>query len=407
MSDLRERKELPFLDVFSEAYARNPYPMIEGARAQGEVVRSERGLEFLSRRAAQELLFDKRFNTGIARILSFQKVHDGPLFSLFAENLLAVEGEHHRRLRGALMPFFNTSSVECMRQVARTHARAWLREVADAGQLDFAEVIGRRLPAAVFCYMIGAPLEDAEHISRISEDLLKIFTFHPGNDQIAARALRQGEHYVRNLIEARRSKPGSDLVSALLSVSGGDRLRDNEIFELVLLVLAGSTDNSKTQLCENMLAFAAHPRSWQMLKQEPELIPSAVLECIRWMPGFLVGIRVANEDLLFRGVSLTADEAVYSNVLAANRDPSIYSNPHTFDIRRTDTLALNFGYGRHSCLGRGIAIVEMEETLRAALDLWSEFEVTGACNIWGSPFSLRTESIPLSFTIDKKARLSS
>lgn len=401
MNDTPTDDALPYLDVFSEEYARDPYSLIKAARAQSPVARSDRGLEFLAHKTCQQLLMDRRLNTGMRGLLATQDITDGPLYDLFVESLLGVEGDLHRRLRGALMPYFNARAVNKLREASRHCVREWLTEPAVTGQCDFAEIVGRRLPSTLFCYMIGAPLDDAGHVADLSEGILKLFTFEPGTGEIAEAALLEARDYLAEIIEQRRRHPGDDLISAMIAATGDDKVSNEEVMDLAIAVLGGSTDNTNSQMSLNVMALAENQDAWRALKQDYDLIPTAVLEGARWKPGFLSGFRVPDEQIEVEGLLLPPDTMINTNVLAANRDPSVYPDPDRFDVGRKAAAGLNFGHGRHFCIGRPIALVEMEESLRVALELWSEFEV-GSCEIWGSPFSLRTERIPVRFQLEDR-----
>ena len=392
--DAEHAVDLPHLDVFSEAYAADPYPLITRARAAGPVARSDRGLEFLRHPTCQRVLMDRRLNTGFAGVLAEQGITGGPMFDLFVSSLIGAEGDLHRRLRGAIMPYFNAGAVQRLRAASRRHVDDWLAEAQEAGTCDFAEIVGRRLPSALFCRMIGAPLRDAPFVAGVSDRILRILTFLPGTGAAAEEALAEAHDWFAELIEERRRDPGEDLLSAMLAASGDDALTDAEVMDLALTVLGGSTDNTNTQMCLNLLALHENPDAWAALRSDRSLVPSAVVEGARWKPGFLAGFRIAEEEIEVEGVAVEPGAMIYTNVLAANRDPAVYDDPDRFDLSRTAPAGLNFGHGRHFCAGRPVAVVEMEEALRAALDRWSDFSV-GDREIVGSPFSLRVDRLAL------------
>jgi cytochrome P450 len=393
MSESQPYEHLPTLDVFSEEYARDPYPLISAARAQGPVAHSQRGLEFLDHDTCQRVLMDRRASSGLAGLLRRQGITNGPLYDMFVDGLLGAEGDLHRRLRGALMPYFNAGAVAKLRDFSRAVLRRWLAEEADSGECDFAWVIGRRLPSSLFCHMIGAPLDDAEFVAQVSEGILKVFTFEPGVGEVAERALQDAHGYLSEIVAHRREHPGDDMISAL---TASDGVSDVEILDLAITVLGGSTDNTNAQMCLNLMALAEHPDAWWSLKQDRSLVSAAVLEGARWKPGVLSGFRVPDEEIEAAGLTLPPGVMVNTNVLAANRDPAVYDDPDRFDLHRKVVPGLNFGHGRHFCLGRAISLVEMEEALDAVLDLWAEFDI-GSTEIWGSPFSTRTEHVQVRF----------
>ncbi len=394
--DVGHADHLPYLDVFSDGYATDPYPLIAEARDRGPVARSDRGLEFLRHSTCQKVLMDPRLNTGFAGVLAEQGITDGPMFDLFVGSLLGAEGALHRRLRGAIMPYFNAGAVERLRAASRRHVDDWLSEAEEAGTCDFADIVGRRLPSTLFCHMIGAPLEDASFVASVSDRILRILTFLPGTGAAAEEAFAEAHDYLAELIEHRRRDPGDDLLSAMLAASGENALTDAEVMDLALTVLGGSTDNTNTQMCLNLMALHEHPEAWHALRSDRSLVPGAVVEGARWKPGFLAGLRIADEAIEAEGLVIEPGAMIFTNVLAANRDPVVYTHPDRFDISRRAAAGLNFGHGRHFCAGRPVAVVEMEESLHAALDRWSGFEV-GDTEIVGSPFSLRVDRLEVHF----------
>jgi cytochrome P450 len=402
MSDSTPFDDLPYLDVFSEAYASDPYALIAQARMLSPVARSDRGIEFLSHATAERLLTDRRLNTGMPMLMDQNGISDGPLWNLMVLSMLGAEGDLHRRLRNAVMPYFNAGAAARMRLASRAYVSAWLGETAEAGECDFATVVGRRLPATLFCDMIGAPAEDWEFIADVSEGMLKLFTFQPGAGDLAIAALHDGHAYLAELIEARRRAPGEDLISAMVTASGEDKVSDLEVMDLALTILGGSTDNTRSQMSLNLITLAELPDVWRALKRDRSLVATAVVEATRYRPGQLSGFRVPNEEIEVDGLTLTPEHVVHTNNYAANRDPAAYPDPDRFDIARKQGAPLNFGHGRHFCIGRPIAQVEMEEALNVALDLWSEFEI-GDTDIWGAPFSLRTDRVSIHFELDRQA----
>ncbi|MGR7026754.1 cytochrome P450 [Geodermatophilus sp. URMC 62] len=390
--------ELPYLDVFSEEYTQDPYPLIARARAEGPVARSDRGLEFLTHTAGQELLGDLRCNTGFGGVLAQQGITDGPLYEQWVQGLLGAEGELHKRLRLAVMPYFSAGAAKRLRDAAHQHVDEWVAEAEHSGEFDFADIAGRRLPSALFCHMIGVPVSDAPIMADISERMLAILTFQPGTGEIAEQARIDAHDYLRPLVEQRKRQPGDDLISALVSATGEGALSDAEVMDTVSTVLGGSTDNTNTQLCLNLLALAENPGGWRALKADRALVRTAVLEGVRWKPGFLAGFRVPEEEFEYAGITLEPGQLILLNTYAANRDPAVYTDPDRFDVGRKAPAALNFGHGRHFCVGRAIALVEMEETLNVLLDRWSEFSV-GDVEMWGSPFSLRVQKAPVRFDV--------
>ena len=129
-------------------------------------------------------------------------------------------------------------------------------------------------------------------------------------------------------------------------------------------ILLGSTDSTANQLCLTVRALAEQPGVWDRLRAQPELIPAAVEEGLRVAPRQIASLRVSDEDTRIEDVDVPAGTMIGVCVAAANRDPSAFAEPDAFLLDRPRGKAqLSFGAGVHSCIGSGVARIEMEEAL--------------------------------------------
>jgi cytochrome P450 len=375
--------DLPEIDVESPELVRS----VESADASVAAIRdevgfarSQRGVEVLNYAGVEEVMRDTRFTNGIEVKLRESGIDAGPTFEAITGLITSMEGERHSRCRRPAASFFNRSAAEKLRADVRTWVVDWLDEQRDADEFDFAEVIGARLPASVFCSIIGVPLTDAPYVARISSDILLITkVFGPENGEIISGACADGMEYLRSRIRHKREHPGTDLISVMLEAQREGTVDDDDIMGVLLAVLIGSTDTTNAQMCLNLVTLAAHPDQWQLLKSRPELVDTAVTELLRFNPGLWTHFRTSLEDTTFRDLEVSPADSLFVCAYSANRDPMVFEDPGKLDLeRRLKRPPANFGAGRHSCIGQVVSLVEQQEALRAVVERWADYEIVDA-----------------------------
>ena len=167
--------------------------------------------------------------------------------------------------------------------------------------------------------------------------------------------------YAGDLLNRRREDPGEDLISTLIAAEQeGDRLSDVELVNLVLNVLVGGVDTTQSQLAHALRLFSGHPEQWERLAAEPELVPRAVEEVLRFEPITPFTARIAMEDVVYRDITFPEGTVVLVCAFTGNRD----GEPDAFDITaERKAKPLTFGAGVHYCLGANLARAELQEAL--------------------------------------------
>jgi cytochrome P450 len=170
--------------------------------------------------------------------------------------------------------------------------------------------------------------------------------------------------------------------------------------------MAGA-ETTKTVLALGLLLFVTHPEQWHALREDPELVPSAVDEVLRYrIPQLGIG-RVAREDVTIDGTAIPEGMFCLVAIPAANFDPQAYEDPEAFDVTRYATVDrrapanrhLSFGFGMHACVGAHLARLELQEAFAHLSQRWPDLriddaDVTGVT--WNSPFGVHGPSrLPL------------
>jgi cytochrome P450 len=392
-------ESLPFLNVFSPEYTKDPLGTIRALGKGQTLARSPRGLECLSYDLSWELLRDERFPVGFEELLIMCGLPaDGSAYHYFARNTAALEGDEHRRQRRLLAPLFSPAAIERARKVARQIVEELL-DGLKSEQFDFARDVAPHVPSVFFCYLIGAPMSDRALVAACSDSMIKAFRADPAFRDEIERGTNTLVDYVRRHIERKRSNLGEDALSQLIEAERRGETTTEEIVEILFTMLAASTDNTNASLSHAVMAFADNPDQWTFLRKNPGSIPDAVQECARMRPNNWSDPRIAREDSEFAGMPLTKGTWIFASIIGANYDPTVFESPDEFRIaRERPRPILNFGSGRHLCLGRPVALVELEETLRLLAERFSRIEIVGEVTRDGQPHGDFIRQLPIRVT---------
>jgi len=226
------------------------------------------------------------------------------------------------------------------------------------------------LPVKVIALMLGVPAEDhmrfrdwAHAIDHVLEpaNLVTPEVFREGD-----RAIGELTEYFRRLAAQRLQEPQEDLVSALVEVEAeGQRLNTDELLAMCILILFAGHATTVNLIGNGTLALLRHPDQWALLRNNPDLIKSAVEELLRYDSSIQVTSRIATEDLEIGGQKVRKGQEVFLLLGAANRDPEQFSDPDRVDVTRADNRHLAFGGGIHYCLGAPLARAEAQVVFAA------------------------------------------
>jgi cytochrome P450 len=277
-------------------------------------------------------------------------------------HMLHADPPDHTRLRRLVQKAF-TPRRAALRPRAEEIAAGLLNEMA-AAPGDVTDLLGayaRPLPIAVLCELLDIPEADRGWIA------VTVAAYDDRGQQ--DRLERELAAYFAELIAARRSEPGDDLVSALACDSGAaDGLTDNELLSTIFLLVMAGFDTTVNLIASGTLALLTHPGEKTRLQRDPSQLPAAVEELLRFTnPVRHANDRFTTEDVPVGDVVIPAGEWVLPAISSANRDPAQYPDPDRLDLSRDTSGHVAFGHGIHHCLGAPLARMEAEVALGALL----------------------------------------
>lgn len=373
--------------------AADPVPFCDELHAMGPLVRSRVGYLAVDHEVIHGLLRSDDFRVLVlgsnlpapVRWLE-RRARDDLLHPLRAPSLLATEPPDHTRYRKTVSAVFTSRAVAALRDRVEATAASLLDELADeSGVVD---VVGRycsRLPVAIISDILGVPEQDRPRVLQFGE--LAAPSLDVGLRWRQYRTVQQGiagfnAWLVDHLQHLRRS-PGDDLMSQLIQIaeSGAPetRLDETELTAIAALVLAAGFETTVNLLGNGIRMLLDTPEHLETLRKRPELWPNAVEEILRLDSPVQLTVRRAVNDVELVGRPVNRGDVVLLYLAAANRDPSVFADPHRFDIERSNAgRHLAFSGGRHFCLGAALARAEGEVGLRAFFDRFPEVRAAGA-----------------------------
>jgi cytochrome P450 len=241
--------------------------------------------------------------------------------------------------------------------------------VANGQPADFVAIFSSNLPVRVLLRILGVPDAEASEFRNLVDMASRLDV----DAETRAKLHQRTHEYMQRLIAERRAHPGDDLLSALIEARDqGDRLSEEELVSLCVTLWHGGFKTTLWQLGTTLYALLTQRRHWQELLDDRQLLPAALEELWRWIPGFKYGVpfvRWASEDVeMSDGTVVRAGEAVLPEFSVANRDESVFPHGWELDFHRVDPRPhLALAYGSHHCMGAHLAHLEIELTVETLL----------------------------------------
>lgn len=357
--------DLPELDFGDAAYRDRPFPVLSDWARRWSVARSARGVELLDYDLCRKAIVDRNLGTGHPNLIHLLGLPEGRPLD-YKRNSISFynRGDRRRDLRRPLTKLMSEESADAFRPNLRDVITRVIDDIPEDRAVDLISALCDRIPSAVYCYWVGAPIEDAEFVARTSHTVQQVHTRDPAHTPAVVAAFDALIDYVDARIADRRANPGDDLLSDLIRAEEAGALGADDLRNWVIKLAEANTDNSSHQIAIAIIELASRPDVWARLRDEPEMVAPAVREVMRYHPRSISTSREVLSDTEIAGVALPAGTPVFANIGATHWNAEYYAEPARFDIDRTDEpLHLNFGGGVFSCIGRFIVTAEVEETI--------------------------------------------
>lgn len=281
--------------------------------------------------------------------------------------LVTTDPPRHTKLRQLVSKAFTPRRIAALETGVQAIVDELLAEVPAAGPWDFVSGFSGPLPAMVIADLLGIPRDDRDRFRAWSTTLVQGNPLRgaSGSGLEAATALYD---YFTSFLAERRARPQDDLMTALVQAEvDGQHLSEDELLGFCLLLLVAGHETTTNLLSNAAVLLADHPESRQRLREEPELVPAAVEELLRFdSPVQGIG-RTLTKPVHLHGRQMAAGDSVLLLFGSANRDDRVFADPEVFDVERSPERHLALGRGIHFCLGASLARMETRLALDALL----------------------------------------
>lgn len=371
-------------DILSAEFAADPYPSYRVMREDFPLLWHEATSSYLLSRHedVQRAFRDPVFTTAN---------YDWQLEPVHGRTMVQMSGREHTVRRALVAPAFRGRTLEeKFLPVIERNARELIDVIREsgAGTADLVDEFATRFPINVIVDMLGLDKADHPLFHTWYTAIVGFFGNLAQDPEVAEAGFRARDEmaaYMIPVIRQRRARPGDDLLSVLCEAEiDGTRMSDEEIKAFIsLLFSAGgeTTDKAISALFRNLLE---HPAQFDAVRRDRSLIGQALAESLRHTPPVHMIMRQPSEDVVLSGGTVPAGSTVNCLIGAANRDPSRFSAPDTFDIFRTDLATtsafsaaadhLAFALGRHFCVGALLAKAEVETGVGQLLDAMPDMD---------------------------------
>lgn len=364
------------------AHIPDPYLMYARLREQGPIHRKVNRYGHdtwlvTSYEATRSVLLDPRLSRNPHHAPQWMRDQELTGGGVLGVNLLASDPPDHTRIRRLVSQAFTRRRVEGLRPRIQAIADDLLEDMARCAEVDLLESFAAPLSLTVTCELLGVPAEDSADFRRWTRE-----TMIPPIDEESKAVLRRGtlamKNYLAQLIDEWRGRTSPRLApdeqptltgALIAAMDEGDQLSDQELQGTLALLLMAGHETTVNLVGNAMAALFRHADQLSLLRETPDLLPSAIEELLRFAsPVEMAMPRYATEDLTLAGADIPAGGVVLACIASANRDTAQVEAGDSLDITRPDAQAmLSFGHGAHFCLGAALARLEARIALESLL----------------------------------------
>ena len=361
--------------------------------------------------------FSSQAGTGTMITLGSEDRRHPKLWRSAVDHMLNLDGDLHINLRREHMPFFKPNYVADLRIKVSAKVQALLDDINPNEPCNFVTAFSQQLPIFTLSEILGIPeadrqklvtwmefLELAQYIQveQMKKELEGQKTNEPVNTDMLEmfnNMIDEMFEYGRDIMNAKRKNPSDDLLSAIANAElEGQQLSPEFLDGSWLLIIFAGNDTTRNTLSGAIKLLTENPDQKQKLIDNPELMPNFLQECIRMISPVMHMRRTTTCETEVGGQLMGPGEKLVMWYGAANRDPAIFSNPDKFDIERANAdKHLAFGIGRHTCIGKPVALMQLEESYKQILARFPDIRMSGDWKVAPNNFVHAIQEMPVKF----------
>jgi hypothetical protein len=319
------------------------------------------------------------------------------------KSLLQSDPPVHTRLRALMTKPFNAMNVEAMRPKIKKIVNDVIDSVAPRGQMDVIRELAYPLPFSVLGAIMGLPDKRQDEIKHWADEILLFQGVNRPPVALLERsqaALLAMRSFLFELVAEKRRNPADDVISQMVAAEAeGNRLTEQELVYTCVTIMGAGHETTTSLIGNGLYTILSHPEQWQKLRENPTLLTSAIEEMLRYESPVARQPRVIKDDVELGGKKLLKGQVAFQMLNAANRDPTYFTDPDTFNIERQNNKHFAFGMGIHFCLGAGLARTEAQEVFKAIMERLPDIRLVSDKAVWDrhKPNSRMLHTLPVVF----------
>jgi cytochrome P450 len=350
-----------------------PYQALREIREAGPVVRMEdpiTGVPYwlVTRiKDIDEVSKNPRLFSSAARS-AFPMEMDEFTVEMQQNTIINMDPPRHQKVRRIVRNAFTPKRVDSYEANFRKHAKAIVDAVASRGECEFVEEVAAELPLIAILDLLGVPLEDRKQFFDWTNTM--IFADDPDmstSEEEAQLAAMEVIGYAMQLAARHRENPMDNITGALLDAElDGEPVSEDMFGWMFILILVGGNESTRTVIAQGMRLLMEHPDQLQYLVDNPDKIPNAVEEMLRYNTAFIAMRRTATEDCELGGQQIRKGDKIVLHYHTANHDEEVFGeDAMEFDVTRAERMPdlynqlRSFGIGQHFCIGTHLARLEL------------------------------------------------
>lgn len=382
------------------------------------VLTKYKDIEFVSK---NQEIFSSQLAGGTALTHGFEQQDDLPLYRSTMDHMLSLDGMLHLSMRNPHMSFFNPKYVSNLRKKVELKVDQLLDQIAPLGRCNLVEAVSAEVPMFTLCEMLGVPEEDRPKIIEWMKFLemaqliaatqaaekgdIEFSDEHtqaapdPALVEMFTNMVAEMFDYGRTILESRRKDPKDDLLSVIANIEvEGEKLPNEYLDGSWLLIIFAGNDTTRNSISGTMNLLSENPDQKNLVLNDKSLLPNMVHESIRMVSPVRYMRRTTKCDTQIGDQEIGPNEKVSLWYGAANRDPEIFTDPDKFDVKRENAKKhLAFGYGRHLCLGKHTANMQLEVVYEKIFSRFPEMEQDGEMILTPNNFVNAIQDVPVKF----------
>ncbi|MED4292914.1 cytochrome P450 [Priestia megaterium] len=357
----------PKIDLFSTEFKHQAYNFYDDLRISKPIYpftlpNNQKAWLITRYKNALMILKDKRFIKNPYTLFDSNQIKDIiPVqeMEVLISHMLNSDPPDHNRLRNLVHKAFTPKTIENLRGQVQNIANDLLDSLKYKNNIDLINEYAFPLPIMVISKMLGIPEKDYSQFRNWSNTLIEASNL-PSKMHEALPEINSFRDYLSKLIKNKRQNPDADLITKLIHAEDeGQFLTERELHSTIFLLIIAGHETTVNLIGNGVLALLENPEQLERLRENPNLIKSAVEEMLRfYSPVELTTNRWAREDIMIDGNKIKKGEMIVVSLASANRDQNQFKEPQKFDISREDNKHIAFGMGIHYCLGAPLARLE-------------------------------------------------